>query len=127
MVPWNRKFFNTEIKSVKSRVSEPVPLCGQVENPRFSGPPHPFLPFTRRLVGVLGPVVQVPGLPVSNARHHNSFRRGVAAQLIGHDYSRTTVVNPQQPAKETHRREPVALFLHENIDHNTVLIRRGSR
>jgi hypothetical protein len=85
--------------------------------------PHSSLPLTSRLMRVLGTVVQVPVLPVSNARHHDSFGGSVAVQLIVDDYSRsTTAVNPQQPAKETHRREPVALFLHENIDHNTVLI-----
>ena len=51
-------------------------------------PPHPFLPLSRWLVGVLGAVVQVSVLSVSNARHHDSFSRGVAAQVVSNDYSR---------------------------------------
>jgi hypothetical protein len=31
---------------------------------------------------VLGPIVQVPLLSVSKARHHDPFRGGIAAQLV---------------------------------------------
>src|SRR5947208_5832805 len=38
-----------------------------------------------------------------------------------------TAVGPQQLAKEAHASEPVALWLHQNIDHNTVLIHRAPK
>src|SRR3954447_781394 len=37
------------------------------------------------------------------------------------------VVGPQQLAKEAHGSETVALWLHQNIDHNTVLIHRAPK
>src|SRR3954453_21411896 len=36
-----------------------------------------------------------------------------------------TAVGPQQLAKEAHGSETVALWLHQNIDHNSVLIHRA--
>jgi hypothetical protein len=46
---------------------------------------HASLALTGGLMGVLGAVVQIPMLPVSNTRYHNSFRGGVAAQLVGNE------------------------------------------
>ena len=86
-------------------------------------PPHASLPLTRRLMRVLSPVVQVPVLPVSNARHHDSFGRSVAPQFIGHDHARTAMARgPQQLAEESHSRESVPLWLDENVDDDAVLI-----
>ena len=86
-------------------------------------PPHASLPLTCRLMRVLGPVVQVPVLPVSNAGHHDSFRGRVAAQLVRNDHARTPPAGgPQQLAEEPHGRETVALWLHENVDDDAVLI-----
>ncbi len=42
-------------------------------------PPHASLPFTRRLMRVLRPVVQIPVLSVCDAGHHGSFCGPVAA------------------------------------------------
>jgi hypothetical protein len=85
-------------------------------------PPHALFPLPRWLMGVLGPVVQVPVLPVSNAGHYDPFRGGIAAQFVGNDYARTPPRGPQQLAEEPHCREAVALGLHKNIDNNAVLI-----
>jgi hypothetical protein len=85
--------------------------------------PHASLSFTRRLVRVLGAVVQISVLSVSNAGHHQSFRGGVAAQLVRHNYSRTTItVCAQQLAEEAHSRQSVPLWLHQNINDDAVLI-----
>ena len=54
-------------------------------------PPHVSLPFTRRLMGGLRPVGQVPMLPVSNVGDHDSFT-------------------------EEHGRESLALWLNKDID-----------
>ena len=53
-------------------------------------PPHASLPLTRRLMRVLGPIVQVPVLSVSNARHHDPFRGGIAAQLVRYNHAGRT-------------------------------------
>ena|SRR5688572_22385140 len=75
-------------------------------------PAHASLPFARRLMRVLGPVVQVSMLPVCHAGHHDPLRRRVAAQLVGYDHSRTTTaVGLQQLAEEPHSRKAVALRL----------------
>lgn len=42
--------------------------------------PHPSLAFTRRLVRVLCPVIQIPMLPMCNTRHDDPFRGSVAYQ-----------------------------------------------
>ena len=105
------------------RTDDPVHLD---ETLRVSGglePPHAFLPLSRRLVRVLSAVVQVPVLPVSNAGHDDSFRGGVAAQLVRHDHTRpTTTSGLQQLAEEPHGGKSVALWLDQNIDDNAVLI-----
>ena len=105
------------------RTAYPVHLD---ETLRMSGglePPHAFLPLSRRLVRVLSAVVQVPVLPVSNAGHDDSFRGGVAAQLVRHDHTRpTTTSGLQQLAEEPHGGKSVALWLDQNIDDNAVLI-----
>ncbi len=48
-------------------------------------PSHPSFPITRRLVRVLGSVVQIPMLSMSNAGHHHTFRGAVAAQLVSNN------------------------------------------
>ena len=88
--------------------------------------PHASLPLTRWLMRVFGAVVQVPMLPVDYTGHHDSFRSCVAAQLVGYDHPRTTmIVGPQQLAEESHSRESITLWLNENIDDNAVLIHRS--
>ena len=81
--------------------------------------PHASLPLTRWLMRVFGAVVQVSMLPVDYARHHDSFRRCVATQLVGYDHPRTTmIVGPQQLAEESHSSESITLWLNENINDN---------
>ena len=68
-------------------------------------PPHPSLPLTRWLMGVLGAVVQVSILPMSHTGHDDALRGGVTTQLVGNDYPRTaTPGGPQQLAEESHGR-----------------------
>ena len=105
------------------RADDSVHLDETLGVPSGFEPSHSSLPLTRRLMRVLRPVVQVPVLPVSDAGHHDSFRCGVAAQFIGNDHAWMPMAGrPQQLAKEPHGRETVALWLHQNIDDNTVLI-----
>ena len=104
---------------------DPVHLDKALRVPSGLELPHAPLPFARWLMRILGPVVQIPMLPVSHAGHHHSLRDGVAAEFVRYDDSRApTAVGPQQLAKEADRGESVSLWLHENIDHNAVLIHR---
>ena len=85
-------------------------------------PSHSPLPLPRRLMRVLRPVVQIPMLPMSNAGHHDPFRRAVAAQLVRNDHARLASGGPQQLAKEPDRGKAIPLRLHEDVEDNTVLI-----
>ena len=61
---------------------------------------------------VLGPVVQVSVLPVSNTGHYDAFRGRIAAQLVGKYHARTpTASGPQQLAKEPHGRNDYAILI----------------
>jgi hypothetical protein len=48
---------------------------------------HSPLPLPRRLRRVLGPVVYIPVLSMSNTGHHDPFRRPIAAQFVGNDHA----------------------------------------
>ena len=85
-------------------------------------PSHSPLSLTRRLMGVLSPVVQVPMLSMSNAGHHDPFRRPVAAQFVGNDHAWSTSRGTQQLAEKSDGCESVALRLDENINDDTCLI-----
>ena len=104
------------------RSNDSVHLDKTLGVPSGFEPSHSPLPFTRRLMRVLRPVVQIPMLPMSNAGHHDPFRRPVAAQFVGDDDARFASSGPQQLAKEPDRGKTVALRLHENVEDNAVLI-----
>ena len=105
------------------RADDSVHLDEALRVPRGLEAPHASLPLTRWLMGVLGPVVQVPVLPVCHARHHDSFGGSVAAQFVCNDDAwMPTASDPQQLAEKPHGRKTVALWLHQNIDDDTVLI-----
>ena len=85
-------------------------------------PPHSPLALTCRLMRVLRAVVQMPVLPVRNARHHHSPGHTVTAELVSNNDSRFTPGCPQQPAEEANGGKPIPPGLDQNIEHNTVLI-----
>ena len=90
--------------------------------PRGLKPSHSPLPFSGRLVRVLSAVVEVPMLSMSNTRHHNPFRRPVAAQLVSNNDARFAPRYPQQLAEESDGSKPIPLLLHKDIEDNAVLI-----
>lgn len=59
---------------------------------------------------------------MSNARHHYTFRRPVAAQLVSNNDPRFAASCPQKLAKEADCSETIPLRLNQNIEHNTVLV-----
>jgi len=77
---------------------------------------------------VLGPIVQIPMLPMRNTGHNDASRGGVAAQLVRDNHPRAAPGYRQQLAEETDRGEAIAFWLDKYIEHNPVLIvslRRG--
>lgn len=59
---------------------------------------------------------------MSNAGHHHSFRRPIAAQLVSNNDARFAPSCPQQLAKEPDRGEPIPFRLYQDVQHNPVLI-----
>src|SRR3954453_11128196 len=84
-----------------------------------------LISFTRRLMRVLRPVVQITMLSMSHAGHHHSFCCPVAAELISNNDARLGSCAPQQLAKKPHRGKPVPLRLHKDIQDDTILIDRS--
>src|ERR1700684_993844 len=84
--------------------------------------PHPSFAFTRRLMRVLRPVIQIPMLPMSNTGHNDPLRGGVAAQLIGNDHTRFCSRTPQQFAKKPHGSKTVPLRLDKDVKNDSILI-----
>ena len=96
---------------------EPLGVSGGLE------PPHSPLALTGRLMRVLGTIVQVPVLPVSNSRHHYSLRCPVATELISNNHPWPSLTGcPQEPAEEADGGETIPLRLDENIKNDTILI-----
>jgi hypothetical protein len=85
-------------------------------------PPHAPLALAGWLMRVLGPVIKVSVLSMSNAGHDRPFRGGIAAQLVGNDHARTSPSGSQQLTEEPHCSEAVTLWLNKNIDDDAVLI-----
>ena len=85
-------------------------------------PSHSPLPFSRWLMRVLGSVVQVSMLSVSDAGHHHSFRCAVAAELVSDDDARCAPGRPQELPEQTNCRKAITLRLYEDVEDNAVLI-----
>jgi len=86
-------------------------------------PPHSPLALTGRLMRVLGAIVQVPVLPVSNSRHHHSLRGSIAAELVSNNHPWTSLTGcPQEPTEEANGGETIPLRLDENVKNDTILI-----
>ena len=83
---------------------------------------HPSLALSRWLVRVLGRVIQVPVLPVSNGRQNDSFRGSIASKLIRDDHPRPAPTRPQQLAKESDRGVSITSRLDQDVDYGTLLI-----
>jgi hypothetical protein len=107
------------------RGNDSVNLDEPLGMPSGLEPSHSPLPFTRRLMRVLGPVVQVAMLAMSNAGHHHSFRRPIAAQLISNNDARFAPSCPQKLAKKPNCGETIPLRLNENVQDDAVLIDRS--
>jgi hypothetical protein len=82
------------------------------------------LPLTRRLGGVLGPVMEISVLPMLHARQDLPFRGLIAFQLIGDDDPGNVVAAFEQLPKALLGRCCIAAALDETIEHRPVVIYR---
>jgi hypothetical protein len=87
---------------------------------------HTALALSGRLMRILGTVIEIPMLTVSNTRHHHSFGGTVTSQLVrNHDARPTATASAQQLTKEADSSQSITLRLHQNVDHGSVLINRS--
>ena len=86
---------------------------------------HSPLTLPCRLMRVLGPVVQVPVLSVSDGRHDHSFRRSIASQLIGDHHARPPATATQQLTEKADGGVSITFGLDQNVDHGPVLVDRS--
>ena len=85
-------------------------------------PSHVSLALPCGLVGDFGAIVLVSVRAMGDRRHDRSVRRPVAAQLVGDQPPRRTLLALQQLAKKACSRPTVATRLDEDIDDVAILI-----
>src|SRR5271166_6173388 len=93
--------------------------------PRRLEPLHDPLSSSRRLVGILGPVVDAFVLPMLDAGHDLTLGRGVAAQLVGDQHTRRSPLLLQQLAQQAFSGSLVAPALDEDIENKALLVDRA--
>ena len=71
---------------------------------------------------VLRSIVQVAALAVFDIGHQRTLRRAIAAQLVGDDDPRHILQTLQQPLEEALRRSGIAATLHQDVEHDPILI-----
>jgi hypothetical protein len=107
-----------EVVDPVMRREKPLCLAGGFE------PLHLPLASSRRLVRILGSVVE-PFVPaVLDPRHRFSLRRGIARQLVGDQHPRRLALLPQQLAQQALGGLLITSALHQHVEHETVLIDR---
>jgi hypothetical protein len=74
------------------------------------------------LVRILSPIVQVLGLPMLDLREEFSQRRGVTAQLVGHDHTWHTARLAEYVPKEGERGLRISAGMDQNPQDETVPI-----
>ena len=96
------------------------PLC----LPRRLEPLHLSFSSSRRLVRILGPIVEIAALPVLDALEGLLPCRAVARQLVGDDRPRDEARPFQQLAEEPLCRPGIAAALDEDIEDHPGLVHR---
>ena len=71
---------------------------------------------------VLRSIVQVAAPAVFDVRHQRALRHAVAAELVGDEDPRYVLQTLQQPLEEALRRPGIAAALHQDVEHDPVLI-----
>src|SRR5438874_2632228 len=73
---------------------------------------------------VLSPVVEITALPVSDLRQDLALRHSVAPEAVGDQAPWFILQSPQQALEEALGSSGVPAILHEDVEHDTVLINR---
>ena len=76
-------------------------------------------------MGIFRPVVQSFVLPMLHARQDLAFCRSITLQLIGDNHARNVLQPFEQLAEKSLRGLFVAVALHKDIEHISVLIHRS--
>ena len=71
---------------------------------------------------VLRSIVQVAALAVFDVWHQRALRYAVAAELVGDEDPRCILQTLQQPLEKALRRPGIAAALHQDVEHDPVLI-----
>jgi hypothetical protein len=85
-------------------------------------PLHLSFPASGWSMRVLGPIVQVAALPVLDLRQQRALRHAIAAQFVGDEHARNILQTLQQPLEEALRLPDIAVALHQDIEHDAILI-----
>ena len=73
-------------------------------------------------MAVLGTIVQTFMLSVFNTGHHDPLRGGIARQLIGDHHTRCDALLLEQLAEHAFGGFGIAPALHQNVEHDPVLV-----
>ena len=84
--------------------------------PQALEPLQPSLPLADKLVRILDAVILTPAAKMGDGRDHDSFRRRVARQPIGHDGARHHQKALQELAKEALREARAPAPLNEGVE-----------
>ena len=113
---------------IAAEMEEVVDLVvGGEEALRLAGRFEPLhLPFSpsRRLVRILGPVVEALVPAVLDPGHQLPLRRAIARQLVGDHDARRPALPLQQLAQQALGGPLVAPALHQHVEHDAVLVDR---
>ena len=95
---------------------EPLRVAGRFE------PLHAPLPLTRRLMGVPGPVIEVPVLAMFDSQENLALGRSGALQFVGDEHARYVSQSLEEFAEELLCRLLVPAALDQDIQHVPLLI-----
>ena len=71
---------------------------------------------------VLSSIVQIATLPMFNIRKPLAFRHTVAPQFVGDEDTWHILQARQQPLEEALRCPGIAAALHQNVEHDAILV-----
>ena len=85
---------------------------------------HPPLPLTRRLMRILGAIIEIPVLAMFYPWKKLALGGSVALELVGHDHARGIPQALQHFPEEALGRLGVASALDQDVEHGAVLVDR---
>jgi len=89
---------------------------------RRLGPLYLPLSPSRGPMRILGTIIQIAARSVPDIGHHLAMRNTVAAQPVGNAAPRLVLQPVQKPPEEAFRRCRISAILHEDVEHDPVLV-----